>query len=362
MKSILLFFTLVLYSVVTLHAQEGFRIAGKTEAPDGKIYLVTPALGGADTLGVADMVGGVFLLTGKVATPCVAFVTTADGKGRFPIMLENTDFKVTMGKIGLLIEGGKDQQLYNEYQEMNVNSAREIAKMESEYKVAMGIQNQMKMKALQEQMKKYMRENQETVFAWMKEHGNSYVVAFIMASVAQKLNYDGLKLLYDYLGPDARASFYGQVLEAKMQMQKKVAVGEIAPNFTVVTPEGKTVSLYDIKGKVKLIDFWASWCKPCRAENKNVTAIYKKYHKKGLEIFGVSMDKDAAAWKQAIADDGLVWYHGSDLKGMKQSPVAQLYGVTAIPHTLLLDENNRIVAKNLRGNALQAKIAEMLKK
>ena len=118
--------------------------------------------------------------------------------------------------------------------------------------------------------------------------------------------------------------------------------------------------MYDIKGKVKLIDFWASWCGPCRGENPHVVEIYKEYHPKGLEIFGVSLDNNKEAWVKAIADDGLVWKHGSDLKGWQSAP-AKLYSVTGIPHTILLDENNKIIAKNLRGDELKQKIAELLK-
>ncbi len=101
-------------------------------------------------------------------------------------------------------------------------------------------------------------------------------------------------------------------------------------------------------------------CGPCRGENPHVVEIYKEYHPKGLEIFGVSLDNNKEAWVKAIADDGLVWKHGSDLKGWQSAP-AQLYSVSGIPHTVLLDENNKIIAKNLRGDELKQKIAELLK-
>ena len=112
--------------------------------------------------------------------------------------------------------------------------------------------------------------------------------------------------------------------------------------------------------KPVLIDFWASWCGPCRGENPNVVALYKEYQPKGLEIFGVSLDNNKEAWVKAIADDGLIWKHGSDLKGWQSEP-AKLYSITGIPATLLLDENNKIIAKNLRGEALKQKVAELLK-
>ena len=133
-------------------------------------------------------------------------------------------------------------------------------------------------------------------------------------------------------------------------------------DIELITPEGerKWLSEYVGHSKFLFIDFWASWCGPCRGENPHVVEIYKEYHPKGLEIFGVSLDNNKEAWVKAIADDGLVWKHGSDLKGWQSAP-AQLYSVTGIPHTVLLDENNKIIAKNLRGDELKQKIAELLK-
>jgi peroxiredoxin len=147
--------------------------------------------------------------------------------------------------------------------------------------------------------------------------------------------------------------------EIKMMLPKRQPeVGEIAPDITLADTTGKMVSLSDYKGKVILLDFWASWCGPCRRENPNVVNIYNKYKDKGFFVFGVSLDNDGKRWKEAIVKDNLTWAHISDLKGW-QSYAAQLYQVKGIPQTYLLDRDGKILAKNLRGVELELKLESL---
>lgn len=147
-------------------------------------------------------------------------------------------------------------------------------------------------------------------------------------------------------------------LKQQADRMRQFMVGGEAPDFSGETPEGGALSLSDLRGKVVLIDFWASWCGPCRRENPHVVRLYETYKEKGFEIIGVSLDRDKERWLKAIDDDGLAWQHISDLKGW-QSAVAKQYGVSSIPHTILLDEEGKILARNLRGNALEDKLAEI---
>ncbi|HLP63620.1 TlpA disulfide reductase family protein [Flavobacterium sp.] len=133
----------------------------------------------------------------------------------------------------------------------------------------------------------------------------------------------------------------------------------MAPDFSAKTPTGKVVSLKESLGKVTIIDFWASWCGPCRAENPNVVALYNKYHSKGLNIIGVSLDDNAEQWKKAIASDQLTWTHVSNLKRWRE-PIAILYEVEQIPCTFLLDSSGKVIGKDVMGAELEERIQSLL--
>jgi thiol-disulfide isomerase/thioredoxin len=135
-----------------------------------------------------------------------------------------------------------------------------------------------------------------------------------------------------------------------------------APEISMATPAGKNLKLSSLRGKVVLIDFWASWCGPCRRESPNVVRLYNQYKDKGFTVFSVSLDQDAAAWKQAIEKDGLVWpNHVSDLLGWN-TPMTQIYGFNSIPHTVLIDKKGKIIGTGLRGESLEQKLKEIFSK
>lgn len=156
-------------------------------------------------------------------------------------------------------------------------------------------------------------------------------------------------------------NIYMQQYHQQIEVERKTAIGSQAPDITLPDPEGNPRSLSSLKGKVVLVDFWASWCGPCRKENPNVVKAYTKYHDKGFEVFSVSLDKDRESWLKAIAADKLSWpNHVSDLKYWKSAGAA-VYGVSSIPFAVLIDKEGKIVAKKLRGDALENKLEELLK-
>ena len=153
---------------------------------------------------------------------------------------------------------------------------------------------------------------------------------------------------------------FRQNIQTQINRSKSMIIGAVAPEISQQTPEGKTANLSDLRGKVVLIDFWASWCGPCRRENPKVVAMYNKYKAQGFEVFGVSLDGDKKRWEAAIEKDKLTWTHVSDLKKWKSGAAAD-YGVRSIPTTILIDREGKILAKNLKGAALEAKIQEALR-
>ena len=154
-------------------------------------------------------------------------------------------------------------------------------------------------------------------------------------------------------------STQGKELAERIATLSRVQVGHPAPGFAQADTAGLSVKLADYKGKYVLLEFWASWCAPCRAESPNVLKAYDKFHAKGFTVLSVSLDSDKDKWLQAIHKDGLQWQQISDLKGWKNE-VAALYGIHAVPANFLIDPSGKIVAENLRGEALQEKLGQLL--
>lgn len=210
---------------------------------------------------------------------------------------------------------------------------------------------------------------QREKLVFVKEFIDQNPTSLATLSAVQSVRYDENPELFDqvasnleeaYPNSDYVKQFKKQVvdLKAKQQAAAKTGIGAQAPEIVVQTPDGETIKLSDFRGKVTMIDFWAAWCKPCRAENPNVVRLYNKYKDKGFEIFGVSLDQDKEKWIQAIKQDGLTWKHGSELR-FWQSSFVPAYNLDGIPMTYLLDENGVIIAKGLRGQQLEAKLQEI---
>ena len=359
MKQILLLTVTFIVMVIDGYAQEGFQISGKVaNMPDGTIWLFGRTNPNSlDTLGKAELKAGCFELNGKTPSGCLALIVMTDMQTGFQLMLENTKYTLNMDENGKVkIEGGKAQHLFQQFDEINRSIAE---KRQATEKAAQSVRSQEQMVSLQNGYNSFVKKAVDKQLDLIRGNGDCFVSAYILAGMMQNTPLEILQELYGKFSEEVKDGYYGKLIAGQITHLEQISVGAIAPNFTVMTPVGDTISLHSIPGKVKLVDFWASWCAPCRTTRSTLVKLSEAYHSKRFEVFNVSLDTDKAAWEKAITEDKLPWKQGSELLQVPQ--VAITYAIKAIPHTILLDEHNRIIAKDIRGKELRKKVAELLK-
>ncbi|UNY98094.1 AhpC/TSA family protein [Zhouia spongiae] len=314
-----------------------------------------------DTLQVID---GKITFSGKAETPSVHVLAIEGTRGAIPFIAEEGNINIIAYKDSLnasVVSGTSSNDDFTKFLQGTKEMAKKVAVLRQEFNTARQQNDTISMKTLQEAFADIQEENKEYELNFIKENPNSFISLLVMERVLQSGAHgpEVLSPIFDTFAENLKQMEQGQKISEKLTELNKLSVGAIAPDFTAPTVEGDSLTLSKTKGKVTLIDFWAAWCKPCRAENPNVVALYNDYHDKGLNIIGVSLDRKEEDWIKAIEDDGLTWNHVSNLK-FWQDPVAQLYNIRSIPATYLIDAEGKIIAKNLRGEALRTKVAELL--
>ena len=348
-------------------AKEGYQITGNIQGslPDTTtVYLrksdadLQPAESDSTLL-----VQGGFNFSGPIEEPQLYYIFIEGVRGGIPLILEEGNVQISAHKDSLnaaVVGGTPQNEAYSEFLEGSRVLASRRNSINAEMRSAMMAQDSANMNSLRDEFFELQEEGVAYEKTFVASHPDAVISSLVINRMLQlqTVPIGEIRELYNGLSPDIQKTRVGQGIAQKLESAGRTAIGSRAPDFSAPTPEGGSLSLNEVLGKVTLVDFWAAWCRPCRAENPNVVRVYEKYKDKGLSILGVSLDRNADAWKKAIEADGLTWHHVSNVRYFDE--IAELYNVNAIPASFILDENGVIIAKNLRGEALEAKISELL--
>jgi peroxiredoxin len=362
---------------VAAMAQGGFTIKGKVGALNApaKAYLAYPTAT-EQVVDSSDVVKGAFQFKGKVEEPTSANIRLVHAGSPDPSKRPTPDvlaFYIENKAITLTAADSvkksviKGSTINDDNVKLHAMVKPAMAKMEAltkEYraKTQEERENKQYMETVYQRSEAIEQEMEALSRKFVDENPNSYVALNTFRSI---LGYDidpaTAEPVFNKFSAELKATGLGERIAIAIQGAKKSQVGTMASDFTQNNPEGKPVKLSDFKGKYVLVDFWASWCGPCRQENPNVVKAYNRFKDKNFTVLGVSLDKPGGkdAWVQAIKDDGLTWSHVSDLNYFDNA-ASKMYGIQAIPFNFLLDPTGKIIARNLREEALQTTLAELL--
>ena len=311
----------------------------------------------------AVVMNGAFKFKGEVSSPEMRILTIDGINGQTALVLESGKTNVTIYKDSIyksIIKGGENNSIFNKYKDGYQNLVEKVTSLREEY---MASRNNIEaVKQIQKQNVELRLELKNYGLNFLTQHPDTDFSLMLLESITLQKEFDA-KLANEILEKIPNKISNRQYNIEVMQkinfninnaLSKAVTeVNSIAPDFTAPDPEGNQITLSEILGKVTILDFWASWCRPCRVENPNFVKLYDKYHEKGLNIISVSLDREnqKSRWIKAIEKDNLSWYNVSNLKYW-QDPVALMYNITSIPATFILDDKGTIIATRLRGSCL----------
>ena len=383
MKKILLSVTIAAALFSCSKVADGeYLITGKVKGmKSGLVFLQKENPDGMGLINVdtVKIVDEKFEIKGKVDEPAINLIEIQKVNGKVPFILEEGEISIEVNKdsiqkskIGGTYSNDEFSKFTAETEKIKKGLQKKVADFQTKNMAKMQKASQEKdtatINALRKQYSDLQKDLNGYTFDYPKTHPKSFISVLIVQAMFTQKQFKpaDIEAVYNTLDETLKKTKPGKKIKenlADIKKQEKakaaVAVGTIAPDFKAPTPEGKMVSLKESLGKVTLVDFWASWCAPCRQANPGLVALYTELHPKGLNIISVSLDNDAAKWKEAIATDKLTWVQVSNLKEMKD-PIAIQYGISLIPSTFLLDASGKIVATDLSGDALKAKINELL--
>ncbi len=356
MKKYLLAFTLLPFfsvaqsqgggaATASVKAADAFTISGTVSgyADNTSIDLLNPNTGAPEASG--KIVDGKFSINGKMPFPDFRILAINSQPPYLSVFLDNSAVTVNTTKENFDKADVKGSSSHNDFVAFN-----KVAKPYEELIAQPGTGTEAQVKNATVDIEKFIQANP-----------NSYVTPLAIYRFHQvTADNDKLENMYNKLPESTKQASIGAYLATLIKDNKKNPLGKPLADFSQADVNGKEISLSSFKGKYVLVDFWASWCGPCRQENPNVVATYHKFKDKNFTVLGVSLDKTKDPWLEAIKADGLTWTHVSDLKGWNNA-VSQKFEIFSIPQNFLIDPKGNLIAKNLRGPALEAKLAELIK-
>jgi peroxiredoxin len=350
--------------IIGCSSQPHFLIRGNISGSDSvKFLLQKRGLAKYETIDSAVSKKGIFKMKGTVEYPDLVILTTANTTKRLTFFLENSKIEIT-GNIDSVADakiiGSKTQDEFKTFKDADKVLGNKYSGLYQNYQIAVQANDTAKQSSIGKELKAAEMEMTKMEKDFIKNNPASYFTPLLLASISSDMEPDEIDEAINSLDTNVARIAIIKDLKEQVQAVKKVAVGQKAPDFTMNDVNGNPVSLSSkIGSKLLLVDFWAAWCHPCRMENPNVVKVYTEFHKKGFDVFGVSLDMSKEDWAKAIADDKLAWTHVSDLQYWNNA-AAKLYAVSSIPANFLIDENGTIISKNLRGDDLYNKVKEIL--
>lgn len=348
-------------------ASTGYTIQGSTDPHFSRtVYLLSATKEKTDTLAWATVVKGKFELKGVVEGVKEAILLPEGLSPTQAFYLENSNYTVTLDtdnpSQSLIQGGGASQQAAVAMAAINNQLNQGIDLIRDEYMAALRNADTIRYMQLSQHLDSLQQSAEEQRASLLQQYANSYFALKHLATVAPRLPLDELRERFARLDKSLQKCSEGQAVSEQIKRMEALLPGQVAPDYSLQSPDGSSFTLHSIQAKLKLYDFWASWCGPCRALLPSLRQLYSDYHRQGIEVIGISLDENKGSWEKAIEEEKMDWPQGSDLQGFTpNSELVQLYNIyNGIPHFVLVDAQQRIVATGNDFQAIRAIITEMM--